>query len=247
MSTTSQTHPLTGTDYRTPIYVTRDGTPRYAIGGAADPAPADAPPADAPPADAPPADEPPADTPPADAPPADEPPGDDDTVYNDPAAAKALVEKLRRENGSARTQAKADAATEAREEIVKEFGKMLGFIKDDDAPVDTTAALNDARSAQRETAAELVVWKEAAALKVDAQAVTDSRAFARAIKDLDPASDTFAAEVKAAAQEAAKNNPKLKAGPASSSSSVDHPGGGGGPKRTEAPSMQDAVNTALST
>lgn len=251
MSRPTQTHPATGTDYRTPVFITRDGTPRYPIGGAADPAPADAPPADAPPADAPPADQPPADAPPADVPPADAPPADappnDEDVYKDPAAAKALVEKLRRENGSARTQAKADAATAAREEIVKEFGKMLGFIKDEDAPVDTDKALGDARAAQRDSAAELVVWKHAAELKVDPVAMTDSGAFGRAIKNLDPASDSFAADVKAAAQEALKNNPKLAGGPASTSSSVDHPGGGGAPKRTEAPSMQDAVNSALGT
>lgn len=32
-------HPVTGTDYRQPIYVTRDGRPRYPIGGAAEETP----------------------------------------------------------------------------------------------------------------------------------------------------------------------------------------------------------------
>lgn len=251
MSTTSQTVPYPE-DLRAPGAIDQlIAFHRQTFGGwtmvdpPADAPPADAPPADAPPADAPPADQPPADAPPADAPPADEPPPNE-TPEAKATRLEAEITKLRRENGSARTKAKADAAKEARDEIVKEFGKMLGFVKGDD-PVDTDKAIATAREAQRDSAAELIVWKEAAGLKVDPVAMTDSGAFNRAIKNLDPASDTFAADVKAAAQEALKNNPKLAGGPASSSSSVDHPGGGGAPKRTTAPSMQDAVNTALGT
>lgn len=79
----------------------------------------------------------------------------------------------------------------------------------------------------REARAELVVWRNATNLGVDAAAVTDSRAFERALADLDPASETFAEDVKKAAQAAAENNPKLKAAQAAGKSGAELNGGTG--------------------
>lgn len=157
-------------------------------------------------------------------------------VWQDPDKARSEIERLRRENGAERTNAKAKAADEARAELAQTIGKALGLVKDDEQadPAKLTEQLAATRSAQRDTAAELIVWRHAADLQVDAAALTDSRAFAAAIKDLDPASKTFADDVKKAAQEAAEQNPKLKAAPAAAgASTVQHSGGSGEGKVTK--------------
>lgn len=171
-------------------------------------------------------------------------------VWQDPDKAKAEIERLRRENGAERTNAKAKAADEARAELAQTIGKALGLVKDDEQadPAKLTEQLAATRAAQRDTAAELIVWRHAADLQVDAAALTDSRAFAAAIKDLDPVSKTFADDVKKAAQEAAEQNPKLKAAPAAAgASTVQHAGGSGEGKVTKGQfdRMTVAQKTAL--
>jgi len=154
----------------------------------------------------------------------------DGKVEDLPEWAQKAIRDARADAGKARTSAKQQAADDAKAELAQTIGKALGLVKDDKEQVDPaalTAQLTTAQQAQRESAAELVVWRNHAELKVDAQAVTDSRAFARAIADLDPSSKTFEADVKKAAQEAAENNPKLKATQAAGKSSVEHAGGSG--------------------
>src|SRR5690606_34655657 len=53
-----------------------------------------------------------------------------DNLPDDPAVLKGMIADLRRENGSARTNAKAQAADEARTALVHELGKALGLVKD---------------------------------------------------------------------------------------------------------------------
>ena len=197
------------------------GDARMEEAPAAPPAAPAAPPA-APPAPAP----APAATPPAPAP--QEPAGQ--KVEDLPDWAQKIINDARADAGKARTTAKQQAADEAKAELAQAVGKALGIVKDDKEQVDPAKLaeqVSAAQAAQRESAAELVVWRNATDLKVDAQAVTDSRAFARAIASLDPSSKTFEADVKKAAQEAAENNPKLKAARAAGRSSVNHAGGSG--------------------
>lgn len=64
------------------------------------------------------------------------------TANTDPAAATTTettataatteIERLRRENGAERTNAKAKAADEARAELAQTIGKTLGLVKDDE-------------------------------------------------------------------------------------------------------------------
>jgi len=97
-----------------------------------------------------------------------------------------------------------------------------------DAATQSATERDAARAAARDTSAELIVWRNAAALGVDPAAVTDSRAFERAIKDLDPADPNFGNAVKEAATKAAENNPKLKAAaPAPGAGGADFAGGTG--------------------
>ncbi|UXM90945.1 hypothetical protein [Paenarthrobacter sp. JL.01a] len=140
---------------------------------------------------------------------------------------EAFVESLRTE------KQKAEAAADAK---IKAALKALGISDETEDPLKAAqdaAATNaqerdNARAAARDTSAELIVWRNAAELGVDPAAVTDSRAFERAIKDLDPADPKFGEAVKEAATNAAKNNPKLKAAaPAPGAGGADFAGGTG--------------------
>lgn len=180
---------------------------------------------------------------------ADEPPADE-TPEAKATRLEAEVTKLRRENASSRTGAKQQAADEARKAVVEDIAKALGLKDGAKAPTveELTAQLTEQTSkteqtaaVARDTQAELIVWQNAATLGVDAAALTDSRAFAAAIKDLDPTNKKFAEDVKKAAQEAVEKNPKLKAVQAAGSSSADHGGTGGGTPSKTPKSLTAAV------
>ncbi|MCI3240285.1 hypothetical protein [Streptomyces spinosisporus] len=137
----------------------------------------------------------------------------------DPAATIARLQKeLKAANGEAakaRTGAKKAAADEARAEIMKELGKVLGLVEDDDKtppdPAALKAQIESATAAHRETAVELAVYRGASKYGADPDALTDSRAFLKSIADLDPTADGFAKKVDAAIKSAVADNPKLKA------------------------------------
>lgn len=81
-----------------------------------------------PPAAPAPTPQPPAPAPPADpaAPPATDPAPTDDSPWNDPAKAKAEIERLRRERGDERIEAKKNAADEARTDLANALLVALG-------------------------------------------------------------------------------------------------------------------------
>lgn len=170
----------------------------------------------------------------------------DASPWDDPAKAKAEIERLRRENASSRTNAKQAAADEARTEVAQVIGKALGLIKDGDdggrAPDvekltrTATEAVADARAAR----VELAVYQRAAGHKADPVALLDSRAFQTKVADLDPTSSDFATKVDDAIKDAVKNNPKLLA-QAAGASSVDHAGGTGEDRVRTPKSLNDAV------
>jgi len=138
----------------------------------------------------------------------------EDTPWTDPAKAEAEIKRLRAENGKDRTTAKQTAADEARAELTKEFGKILGFVKDDE-PVDPAKLTADIASAQaeaRQTKVALAVFQNAATAGADPLALLDSASFLAKTASLDP-SDTAA--ILAAVQEAVAANPRLGAVPGS--------------------------------
>ena len=126
------------------------------------------------------------------------------TPWDDPAVAKAEIERLRKENGSARTNAKAQAATDARQQILKDLGLIQGDEVADPAKIaeQLTAAGADARQAK----IELAVFRAAQATDADPSALLDSRAFLVKLAGVDP-SDTAA--ITAAVTEAVTANPRL--------------------------------------
>lgn len=168
---------------------------------------------------------------------------------------EAYVKSLRQSEAAARVKAR-DAEAAANQKI-KDALKALGISDDAEDPLkaaqeqaNTNAAERDAAKATaRDTAAELVVWRSAKELGVDPSALTDSKAFERAIKDLDPNDPAFVEAVKSAATKAAETNPLLKAAQAAGASGADFTGGTGEGAITQAQfdAMTPAEKNALYT
>lgn len=237
MTATSQIHPLTGTDYRQPIYIARDGTPRYMIGGGSEPAGVEeTPPNGTPPAETPPAETPPVETPPAETPPADQPPAPDNVKTFD----AEYVKKLRDEAAKNRTQGQQATA------VLEAINKVLNPDAPDEKvdPVKLQEQLTTTSTSHTNLQREHQVLLSAIAAGADHATLLDSRSFLAKIAQLDPSADDFAASVKTAVDAAVKENPKLKTGQVPSSSSADHAGGagGGGAKPT---TLEDAVTAKM--
>jgi hypothetical protein len=145
------------------------------------------------------------------APPAHEAPAEPHAnPWDDPKAAQAEIERLRRENGAARTTAKAQAADEARNELAQQIGKALGLVADepvDPAKLTEQLAAKDAEARQAKVA--LAVY-QAAGNTADPVALLDSQSFLAKVKGIDP-SDSAA--ITAAITEAVAANPRLGAAP----------------------------------
>lgn len=136
-----------------------------------------------------------------------------ETLPDDPEALKAEIAKLRRENASARTTAKANAADEARKEIAQAVGKALGIV-DDETPVDPTKLAEQVAASTAEAKQaklEVAIYAAAAASNVDAAALLDSRTFLAKAAALDPTDSTA---LVAAIGEAVTANPALARIPA---------------------------------
>lgn len=149
-------------------------------------------------------------------------------LWDDPAKAKAEIERLRSENGKDRTTAKTKAAEDARNELTQTLGKALGLIKDGDGdkpdPAKLTQQITETAAAAKQAQTELAVYKAAGKQGADADALLDSRNFLAKIADLDP-SDTKA--ITKAITDAVTDNPKLKTVQAAGASGADFTGGTG--------------------
>ena len=148
-----------------------------------------------------------------------------------PPWAQKIIRDTRKEAGDNRT-AKSAAEADANAKI-KAALTALGISDDTEDPLkaaqaaaDTAAKERDtAKATARDTAAELIVWRHAKDLGVNPAALTDSKAFEKAIKDLDPTDPQFGEAVKTAAKTAAEHNPILKQAPAAGASGADFTGG----------------------
>lgn len=153
-------------------------------------------------------------TPPAPAAQADPKPAEPTAQANpwdDPAAAKAEIEKLRRENGSARTNAKAQAAEDAKKELAQTIGKALGLVEDEAIdPAKLTESLTTAQAEAKHAQVALAVYQNAGPAGGDPVALLDSTTFLKSVAGVDPA-DTAA--VAAAIKAAVEANPRLGAAP----------------------------------
>lgn len=176
----------------------------------------------------------PPETPPAPAaatePPA-APPAPQANPWDDPTAAKAEIEKLRRENQAERLNAKATAAAAARQELAQTIGKTLGLVKDDETtdPAQLTQALTASQADAKNAARELAIYKQAGHAKADPAALLDSRDFMSKVAGIEP-TDTQA--LAAAISEATTSNPRFKATQAAAVGGADLGTGGSAPART---------------
>lgn len=162
---------------------------------------------------------------------------------------RAYVEKLRRENASAREKAKTDAAAAAeaaKNELAQSIGKALGLVKDDEqvdpaalltqAQADREAALKEAR----DTKVQLAVIRTADKHGANTDELLDTASFLKKLSDLDPAADDFASQVDALVKQQVDSNPARfkRVQVAASSGSATHTGETA-PVPTEAKSIDD--------
>ena len=135
-----------------------------------------------------------------------EPTGD---PWTDPVAAKTEIERLRRENGAARTNAKAQAAEEAKKELAQTIGKALGLVEDEPIdPAKLTESLTAAQAEAKQAQVALAVYQNASTAGGDPVALLDSQTFLKTVAGIDP---TDSAAVAAAIQSAVAANPRLGA------------------------------------
>ena len=168
---------------------------------------------------------PPTPTPPAHLPKAADP-APKANPWEDPEAAKAEIERLRKENGAARTNAKAQAADEARTELANTIGKALGLVEDETIdPAKLTESLTTSQAEAKQARVELAVFRNAGPAGGDPSALLDSSSFLKSLDAIDPA-DTAAVE--AAIKSAVEANPRLGAAPAGPTPPAPNPAQGAG-------------------
>lgn len=173
---------------------------------------------------------------PADPPKADEPQAN---PWEDPKAAQAEIERLRRENGAARTNAKAQAAEEAKKELAQTIGKALGFVEDEPIdPAKLTESLTVAQQEAKQAQVALAVYQNAGTVG-DPVALLDSTTFLKSVAGIDP-SDTAAVQAAIAAAVAA--NPRLSAAPADPRTPAPNPAQG--TSAAGAPSLDSQITAA---
>lgn len=244
------THPLASHAPRTVLGYRADGRPVYPIAGGngegdPTPAPTGAPPAASAP-QSPAAQEVPKPTPPAK--PAE--------PTEDHAATIARLQKeladVRKEAAGARV-AKGKAAEDSRNEITQLIGKALGLIDDNTPPdpaklaeqISTQSARNGELEKQlRQRDVELAVHALAAKHGALASSLLDSRAFARAVAELDPTAKDFTDQLDAAIKTAVEQTPAFKAAPPAGRSGPDLTGGTGERGRARPTSLGAAISAA---
>lgn len=148
--------------------------------------------------------------------------------WDDPAAARAEIERLRRENASERVNAKNAAAEQARQELAQSIGKALGLVKDDEPadPAKLTADLTATQQAAEQARRELAIYKAATAKGADPNALLDSRSF------MERAAQADADALDALIGEHLTSNPRLKAAQAAPVGGADFTSTGSAGGRT---------------
>lgn len=166
----------------------------------------------------------------------------DASPWDDPAKAKAEIERLRRENGDARMNAKRAAADEARQELLQTLTAALdpeAASKGEQVTVEQVTEQLTAASSERDAArAEAAIVREAWAQGVD-PAKLDYLSFVLGrnaeFASASPADADFAAKLSAAiSQEVAKDSSLKPSGTVQSTSVEQHGGAGGASTITKA-------------
>lgn len=170
----------------------------------------------------------------------------DGDVESLPEWAQKIIRDARQDAGKARTNAKQQAADEARNDLAQQIGKALGLVKNDEPadPAKLTEQLTSEQSAKRDALVRVTLHEDAAQHGGDAKALSDSRSFLEQVSNLDPTADDFRSKVTEAAKKAVADNPRLKAaGQAPPRSGSDFTGGSGEKQKTDRPkNLADAFS-----
>ena len=126
--------------------------------------------------------------------------------WDSPEAAKAEIERLRKEAGASRVNAKAQAADDARKELAQQIGKAIGLVEEVTDPAKLTEQLTASQADAQRARVELAVFRAASGANGDPAALLDSTSFLRSLDGVDP-NDTAA--VQAAITSAVTANPRL--------------------------------------
>jgi hypothetical protein len=153
-------------------------------------------------------------------------------VWEDPKAAEAEIKRLRQENGAARTNAKAQAAADAKNELAQTIGKALGLVKDEPIdPAKLTESLTASQAEAKQARVELAVFRAASTAGGDPAALLDSTSFLKSLDGVDPSDTAAVAEAITKAVEAnsrlgaASSEPRPPAPNPAQGSSASGPGG----------------------
>lgn len=185
-----------------------------------------------------------ASTPPADPTPT-EAAKSQENPWDNPEAAKAEIERLRRENAKDRTNAKAQAADAAKQELSQQIAKALGIVTEETpTPEQLTQNLTAAQQEAKQARIELAVFRSAAAAGADPAALLDSASFLASLAAVDPSD---ASAVSAAIASAVEANPRL--GAAGPRPPAPNPAQGasaqGAPAPARAASLEEAIANKL--
>lgn len=163
-------------------------------------------------------------TPPVPTPPATPAaPAPTSNVWDDPKAAQAEIERLRKENGAERVNAKAQAAEDARKELAQMLGKILDPEAPETDPAKLAANLTQSQTDAKQARVELAVFRAAATAGGDPAALLDSSSFLASLAAVDPSDSTA---VSAAISAAIAANPRLGAAPGTPQAPAPNPAQG---------------------
>lgn len=164
----------------------------------------------------------------------------------DPAKAARLVENLRAEVDAEKTK-RTEMETKF-SGFMDNFAKLFGGGEEKQlTPEQIAQKAQESDQKAREATVKLAVFQTAGKHGADPDALLDSASFVRAIGNLDPASDTFAANVDTAIKAAVESNARLKTQPAApqvpAKGGVDMAGGTSGKRQLTAAEVEHLAKT----
>ena len=135
-----------------------------------------------------------------------------------PDWAQKMVRDLRGEAANNRTAK--TAAEQQNQEMLDGIARALGLKKGEEPPdpaklqqslTEREQKISTLEEANRLNTIELAAWRSAALQGANTAALLDSRSFVDAVAKLDPAADTFQAQLDAAVKKAVDDNPAMRA------------------------------------
>jgi hypothetical protein len=162
-----------------------------------------------------------------------------------PDWAQKQIREARAEAGKARTEAKANAAAEARQALAADVAKALGIVGDEPPdPAELTRQISLAQDQAWTAAVELQVWRLAQEHGGDPGSMLDSMAFIASLDDLadvDPRSKEFREQLASKVQAASAKYPARSGTGQASTPRPDPSQGAKSPTRVRASSLTEAV------